>query len=400
MMFRPIAGAFAALLLLTPAAFAEGGANPQEVETLRAFGQSFANGIRPVPKIRVPGDRSQGMTVGSRPVQLAKTGDTAREVETLRAFGQSFANGIRPVPKIRVPGDRSQGMTVGSRPIVLAQAGDPRVVQLEEQIRQLNGLVEELNFQVLQMQDQLRKMQEDYEFRFQQLEGSGDGVAEPSGATQQRGDAGAINPQANADFGSAERGEPARPLGQITFDANGNPVVTPPAGDATQIVPGQGALPDVQQGALPGVETGPAVRGTDGTQVAALPSTDNAEELYRNAYEFMLSGDYSTAEAGFRQHVERFPDDPRAADAQFWLGESLLSQQRNREAAQIFLAASRSYPQAKKAPEMMLKLGVALAAMDQKDVACATLAEVGRRYPDASAQVMGRVKEEQQRAAC
>lgn len=357
MKFRPVTGALGALLLLTPAAMAaEGGANAQEVETLRAYGQSFANGIRPVPKIRVPGDRSQGMAVGSRPIQLA-------------------------------------------------QAGDPRVVQLEEQIRQLNGLVEELNFQVLQMQDQLRKMQEDYEFRFQQLEGSGDGIAEPAAPAQQRGDAGGQPlPGDGTQLGSAERGEQPRALGQITFDANGNPVVTPPAGAATQGAPG-GALPEVQQGALPGVQTGPAVPGravpgTDGTQVAALPSTDNADELYRNAYEFMLSGDYATAEAGFRQHVERFPNDPRAADAQFWLGEALLAQSRNREAAQVFLAASRSYPQAKKAPDMMLKLGVALAGMDQKDVACATLSEVTRRYPDASAQIKGRVKEEQQRAAC
>jgi tol-pal system protein YbgF len=349
MKFRPVTGALGAFLLLTPAAMAaEGGANAQEVETLRAYGQSFANGIRPVPKIRVPGDRSQGMAVGSRPIQLA-------------------------------------------------QAGDPRVVQLEEQIRQLNGLVEELNFQVLQMQDQLRRMQEDYEYRFQQLEGSGDGIAEPAAPAQQRGDAGGRPlPGDGTELGSAERGEPARPLGQITFDANGNPVVTPPAGAAAT----QGALPEVQQGALPGVQTGPAIPGTDGTQVAALPSTDSADELYRNAYEFMLSGDYATAEAGFRQHVERFPNDPRAADAQFWLGEALLAQSRNREAAQVFLAASRSYPQAKKAPDMMLKLGVALAAMDQKDVACATLSEVTRRYPDASAQIKGRVKEEQQRAAC
>ncbi len=328
------------------------------------------------------------------PAALAAERDTP--AETLRAFGQSFVNTIRPQPKIRAPGPREQGMAVGSRPVILAQAGDPRIVQLEEQIRQLNGLVEELNFQVLQMQDQLRRMQEDYEFRFQQLEGSGDGVMEqPAGGSRQRGDAGGDSgggrplPGDGTRLGSAERGEPPRALGQITFDAEGNPVVTPPPGGAS-----------AQQQDLPGVQTGPSVPGTDGTVVAALPSTNNPDELYRNAYEFILSGDYATAEAGFRQHVERFPDDPRAADAQFWLGEALLGQNRHREAAQIFLAASRSYPQSRKAPDMMLKLGVSLAVMGQRDVACATLSEVSRRYPDASAQVKGRVKEEQKRASC
>lgn len=346
MKFRPIAGAFSAMLLLSSAAHAAG------------------------------------------------------EADTLRAFGQAFMDARQPSPKIRVPGPRNERVEV--RPIQLAQAGDPRVVQLEEQIRQLNGLVEELNFQVLQMQEQLRKMQEDNEFRFQQLEGSGDGIAEQ--APQKRSDANGIEtvietpqgsiaqaptatPPAGATLpsitpppaGSAATGQPARPLGQITFDANGNPRQVQPEG-------------------LPGVQTGPGV--TDNTQVAALPSTDDPDELYRNSYEFMLSGDYATAEAGFRQHGERFPADARAADSRFWLGESLLAQRRYREAAQIFLTASKEYPKAKKAPDMMLKLGVSLAAMEQRDVACATLAEVARRYPDAPQQIKVRVKDEQQRAAC
>src|SRR6185436_15692021 len=58
-------------------------------------------------------------------------------------------------------------------PVVMAQASDPRVTQLEEEIRRLSGTIEELNFQVLQMQEQMRKMQEDTDFRFQELEKSG-----------------------------------------------------------------------------------------------------------------------------------------------------------------------------------------------------------------------------------
>ncbi|MGO4842613.1 tol-pal system protein YbgF, partial [Rhizobiaceae sp. 2RAB30] len=100
-----------------------------------------------------------------------------------------------------------------------------------------------------------------------------------------------------------------------------------------------------------------------GNQVAALPSTDDPEELYRNSYEFILSGDYKTAEAGFRDHIARFPTDPKTADAHFWLGESLLGQQKYRDAAETFLAASKDYPQSKKAPEMLLKLGMSLAGL-------------------------------------
>ncbi len=139
---------------------------------------------------------------------------------------------------------------------------------------------------------------------------------------------------------------------------------------------------------------------TDETVVAALPATDDPDELYRNSYEFILSGDYGTAEAGFRNHISRFPDDPKAADARYWLGESLLGQKKYRDAAEIFLAASKEYPSAKKAPDMLLKLGVSLNGLDQHDVACATFSEIGKRYPDIGGQFKERVKQEQALAAC
>ena len=134
--------------------------------------------------------------------------------------------------------------------------------------------------------------------------------------------------------------------------------------------------------------------------VAALPATDDPEELYRNSYEFILSGDYGTAEQGFRNHISRFPADPKTADAHFWLGEALLGQKKYRDAAEIFLAANKEYPSSKKAPDMLLKLGVSLVGLDQKDVACATFSEIGKRYPDISGALKDRVKQEQALAAC
>ena len=134
--------------------------------------------------------------------------------------------------------------------------------------------------------------------------------------------------------------------------------------------------------------------------VAALPTTNSAEELYRNSYQFILSGDYGTAEQGFRDHITRFPKDPRAADAHYWLGESLLGQQKYRDAAETFLAASKDYPKAKKAPDMLLKLGVSLVGLKQHDVACATFSEIGKRYPDISPTLKERVKQERALAAC
>lgn len=285
------------------------------------------------------------------------------------------------LPQLRLPG-------LSPRPaepqVQLAQASDPRIAQLEEQVRQLNGLVEELNFQILQMQDQLRRMQEDNELRFQEIEGrrsdAGGGAA--PGAEQPRDHAaGSGDDEFYSDVprveGSGELGAPPRDFGTITFDADGNSRAatadTPPAAGGN---------------------------GSDDTTVAALPSPGGADEAYRNAYEFILSGDYSTAEAGFRDFVERYPDDGQAADAHFWLGEALLAQDRPREAAEVFLSASRDYPQSRKAPDTLFKLGVSLAALNQRDVACATFAEVLQRYPQSSDALKERVRQEQSLSSC
>lgn len=303
----------------------------------------------------------------------------------------------------------------------LAQAGDPRVTAMEEQLRSLSGTVEELNFQILQLQEQIRKMQEDNEFRFQELEKKTDAGAPTdsnvASATTPPAMAGSgeeaaavpMEPEILVDNGTGEpaaapsdtgaTGEPPKTFGTITFDDKGN-VTGGSVGDQTtqSVAAGsEGQDQTVIRQAIPEeVETGEPAD----TQVAALPSTDNADELYRNSYEFILSGDYGTAEQGFRDHIERFPQDQKAADANFWLGEALLGQKKYREAAEVFLAANKGYPSSKKAPDMLLKLGVSLVGLDQRDVACATYAEIGKRYPDISGALKERVKQEQALAAC
>nr|WP_245247677.1 tol-pal system protein YbgF [Tianweitania sediminis] len=288
------------------------------------------------------------------------------------------------------------------------QLGDPRVTALEEQVRTLNGKLEELNFLILQMQEQLRKQQEDNEFRFQELEGG----AKPAGekrteatptappASQSAGAAASVAPsresaatsggavppstgssaQASAQAPGAQPPQAGLPqnLGSIRFDANGNLI--------------GGTTSEEPVDLLSGTVGSPA--GQDTTTVAALPSTDDPEELYRNSYEFILSGDYKTAEAGFRSYIERFPDAARVPDANFWLGEALASQNRHRDAAEVFLSASREYPEAKKAADTLLKLGMSLNALKQREVACATFREVGQRYPSASDALKERVRQE------
>lgn len=307
----------------------------------------------------------------------------------------------------------------------VAQQDGAGVTGLEDQLRQMNGKIEELNFQILQMQEQIRKQQEDNEFRFQQLEGGSQGAQQPpeqkkseaapqdnntdnsvaeAPATQAPADAATppadgqsvgevIVESPTGDPGEVVTGAPPKTFGTITVDKNGNVVNADGTTQAT--APAETTAP-AGGGPAAGANTGKS----DGTVVAALPSTNDPEELYRNSYQFILSGDYSTAEQGFRDHISRFPKDAKAADAHYWLGESLLGQQKYRDAAETFLSASKEYPKAKKAPDMLLKLGVSLVGLNQRDVACATFGEIGKRYPDISGALKERVKQERALAAC
>ncbi|MDX8493732.1 tol-pal system protein YbgF [Mesorhizobium sp. VK22B] len=353
--------------------------------------------------------------------------------------GQSSDSGFTfHLPTLGIFGDKKK-----TGQAQMAQQDSTGMTGLEDQLRQMNGKIEELNFQILQMQEQMRKQQEDNEFRFQQLEGGSQG-AKPTGqkkseaapqdgntsngntnlgdagtgdngadtgvaeapATPAPADAGAqsgggksvgevIVESQTGDPGKVITGAPPKTFGTITVDKNGNVVnADPQAGAQAQAPAATANAPSAETS----TKSGKGKSG--GTVMASLPSTNNPDELYRNSYQFILSGDYPTAEQGFRDHISRFPKDAKAPDAHYWLGESLLGQQKYRDAAEVFLAASKDYPKAKKAPDMLLKLGVSLVGLKQNDVACATFNEIGKRYPDVSGTLRERIKQEKALASC
>ena len=120
-------------------------------------------------------------------------------------------------------------------------------------------------------------------------------------------------------------------------------------------------------------------------RLAAVPSGVDAASLYSQGYGQLLQRDYAGAEASFRALVQRFPADPLAGKAQYWLGESYYARGAFKDAADAFLASYRTYGSGEKAPDSLLKLAMALAALGEKDAACSTFAEFGAKYPSADA---------------
>ncbi len=299
-------------------------------------------------------------------------------------------------------GARPQAQPQQQRPVILAQNASEavRIQQLQEEIRQLNGRVEEMSFQLLQMQEQIRKAQEDNEFRFQELEKSQSG----SGSA----------PSVAAAPATGSKKNSSDEVGSIIQGAPQTATAPRPVAPSTQTAPGETTLGSLEvnksgapvgatvnngarnSAALPGVDLGPSP-AADPTKTASLGSESDA---YRAAYNHVLSGDYKVAETEFTQYLQSFPKSARAADANFWLGEAQYSQGKYNDAAKTFLNAHQAYGTSPKAPEMLLKLGMSLAALDNRDTACATLREVGKRYPSASKPVLSKVASEQKRLSC
>jgi tol-pal system protein YbgF len=152
------------------------------------------------------------------------------------------------------------------------------------------------------------------------------------------------------------------------------------------------------QGALPA----PPPRtpsGTGAQQMVMAPSNTPKDE-YDLAYGYVLRKDYALAEEGLRAFLKNHPKDRLVADANYWLGESLFQRQRYREAAESFLTVSTKFDTAGKAPDSLLRLGQSLAALKEKDAACATLGELPRKYPKAPANVRQAAEKEQKRVGC
>jgi tol-pal system protein YbgF len=304
----------------------------------------------------------------------------------------SLAGRCRPLLRRALFAGLSVLAAIAVQPAAAQDAADllVRTTRLENQLRQLSGQIEQLQFENRRLTEQLRKFQEDVDFRLQEKGGArGGGAAQPAPMApptpppqpgrQRRGDA----------FDPAEQpGAPGAPrqIGQIIEQEF--------AGD-----PGQGPLDisgvgrPLPQGALP--QAAPR-----GPSVAAAGQAASPRELYDLAYAHVLRKEYERAEMGFREFLQSYPRDRLAPDATFWLGESYFQRQRYREAAEQFLKISRDFPKAGKGPDSLLKLGMSLNGLGAREQACATLAKVGIDYPTASNAVRQGVQREQRRARC
>jgi tol-pal system protein YbgF len=341
-----------------------------------------------------------------------------------------FNRGEQSQPQGQSQVDVRRGGQAGD--VAQADPGDlsVRLGRMENALRQLTGTIEQLQYRNQQLEMQLKRMQDDTEYRLQQLgskggaapggatgapvnaapsprPGSRSDVFDPSqhpaapGAPRTLGNAAVIAaPDQNAandqPIGAPGGRDAGAPLDLSTLAGNGPALPPAPVADATPMQASQSA-------ALPAPQLPPPPpRNADatGAQLATLPPSASPQDEYDMAYGYVLHKDYALAEQAFRDFLKKYPSERLVPDAQYWLGESLFQRQRYRDAAESFLAVSTKFERSGKAPDSLLRLGQSLAALNQKEAACATLAEVERKFPRASASVKRGVAQEQKRAHC
>lgn len=266
-----------------------------------------------------------------------------------------------------------------------------QVQEMQEQMRILTGQVEGLQFQLTQMQTLLERMTEDNEFRFQQLEGGASG--KPQAATDTLGEPAQRLPQTETETGSIQQ------LPTVGLDGT----LDPQPDGLSLDQPMDFGLGDSQDPVLRGGSgtLGSLDSGTDLTfGRGASASSGDARAQYEAGYDAIVRGDYVFAQDQFEQFIELYPDSPQAADATNWLGEALIQQGQFDDAALVLAEGYKKYQNDRRAPDLMLKLGMALVGSQQQELACRTFVTLENRYSELTPAFRQRLGEEKNRAQC
>lgn len=275
---------------------------------------------------------------------------------------------------------------------------ETRVSDLETQIRSLNGRLEQSEWQNKQLQTRLDKLQTDVEMRLNLLERGGTvqaAVAPPGSLATPT----TMPPQRRV------MGAPISPNDDDTINRLAREgVQAAPESDPTEIETPPGKIVNGKLGNL--YMSGNRVTGAD--QLAVKPPLPkppadavlDAQGQYDQAFALLRGADYDGAENAFKGFISKNPKNKLVDNAKYWLGETYYARNQFDAAAVAFADAYQSAPKGSKAPDSLLKLGLALSGLKKTEDACTTLGEVTKRYPTASTSVKNRSEQEMKKLRC
>ena len=242
-----------------------------------------------------------------------------------------------------------------------------KLSELEEQFKILTNNFEEINFKLDKLSNRITKVQTDNQIRFQDLEKSG--VSKSLDTSK---------PKKLAGSGETQDLCQALEIGVTDSD--------------------RAAAEQIQK--TQSIESvGTVVTETAARTEKILPDTI-PEEQYKFAVSFIKVGDYETAELALREFVDNNPKHKLAGNAQYWYGETFRVRQLYQDAATAYLNGYQRYPKSKKAPVNLLKLGVMLVQIGEKEQGCSMILGVKDQYPEANQSIIQKAQYEKKRFNC
>ena len=232
--------------------------------------------------------------------------------------------------------------------------------EIENQFRQLTNKFEEVNFKLDKLSTRVTKIQSDAQLRFSDLE---NGISTTSKKTNSVLP-GSTKPQ---DFGASPGYETSN-------------------------------LPKEQS--INSVETAQTVITEEPEKRKSLLPNKPTDEQYEFAVSFMKIGDYETAEFALREFIDKNKDHDLAGNAQYWYGETFRIRQLYSDAATAYLDGYQNYPKSDKAPDNLLKLGITMVQLGEKDQGCKMISGLKKEYPKASKSVLQKAQYEQKKFKC
>ena len=246
-----------------------------------------------------------------------------------------------------------------------------KLSDIEMQFKELTNKFEQINFKIDKLSNELSKVQQDNQLRFEQIEQNSILNNDNNSLTSL--------PKTNETFSNQETKQKnilpgsSKPqsLGEISY----KDMTTT---DSSQVIE------TVEQ-------TEAIISEVFNAEEKLLPDA-SPKEQYQFARNFLKVGDYVNAEKAFREFVLTNPDDELSGNAQYWYAETYRIRQMYTDAATAYLEGYQKYPKSKIAPENLLKLGVSLVQMGEKDQGCLMIAGVKKQYPDATQSVLQKAK--------
>ena len=239
-----------------------------------------------------------------------------------------------------------------------------KLSELEEQFKILTNNYEEISFKLDKLSSRITKVQTDNQIRFQDLE--------RGGLSQNEG---IVSSETKKLPGSGE----AQELGSIS-DSD---IVSLERTQKTQSIESVGTV----------------ITETAQRTEKLLPET-STEEQYKFAISFLKVGDYETAEYALREFVDTHPKHELAGNAQYWYGETFRVRQLYQDAATAYLDGYQKYPESNKAPVNLLKLGVMLVQIGEKEQGCSMILGVKDQYPKAKQSIIQKAEYEKKKFNC